>query len=238
MKTSQLAAWPVSLGNAGYIQVVDYDSLVKLASKSGLGLEVGVRAGHHVLKTGEHVTVFAPTRPGKNIVAKIRAAFTIGGLRTPAQDPEQGIRHLVEIATRALSPGTNDPFTALTVIDRLGTALALACGRFAQQRVYRDDRDTVRVIANRTEFSGLLDAAFHPIRQAGGDHPEILIALADLILRLTPSVRNADHSQALARQLDRLTETAALGRITPLDRQDILARITAARQMLATAAVP
>jgi uncharacterized membrane protein len=227
-------AWNISLDVAGYVQVVDYNRLLTLACKKDIIIRADVRAGHHVLRCGNHVKVFAPVDPGRPVVNAIRRAFTIGTSRTPAQDPEQGIRQLVEIATRALSPGTNDPFTALAVIERLGSAIEVAFGRSDQQRVFRDAGGAVRLIVNRADIAGLIDAAFHPIRQAGGSHPAILIALSETILRLAPSVRLTAQCAALTEQIDRLAETMAAARFTESDHRDTRQRIDQARQALAT----
>jgi len=230
------AAWQVSLDKSGYLQVVDYEALKSLACARDILIKVTVRAGHYVLRGGDHVIVHGLSRPDEEVEAKIRAAVTIGGSRTPAQDPEHGIRQLVEIATRALSPGTNDPFTAFAVIDRLGTSLEDAFGRGTQQCIFRDSDGSVRVVADRADDAGLVDAAFHPIRQAGGGHPAILIHLADMIRKLAPAVRTAVQHKALSEQLERLSETVALGAITPHDRADITARIGRARLALSDAA--
>jgi uncharacterized membrane protein len=109
----------LSLGVAGYLQVANYERLVELACEHDLLIEVKVRAGHYVLTRGQHVFVFARAPLEPELENAVRSAFTIGSTRTPAQDPEHGVRQLVEIATRALSPGTNDPFTAKAVLDRL-----------------------------------------------------------------------------------------------------------------------
>lgn len=230
-------AWPLSLDQSGYLQVVDYDALVSLARAQGIVISIAERAGHYLLQGGEHVTVHSPARQSKEVESDIRAAFTIGAGRTPAQDPEHGIRQLVEIATRALSPGINDPFTAIAVIDRLGTSLEVAFARGQQRRIYRDKHGTVRVVADRSDDAGLLDAAFHPIRQAGGGHPAILIHLADMIRKLAPAARTVLHCKALNDQLERLSQTAAIGAFAPQDRADIVARIEKARGDVASAAV-
>jgi uncharacterized membrane protein len=228
--------WPIALQKPGYLQVVDYDRLVALACERNLRIEVAVRAGHHLLRGGAHVIVHAAQEPDDQTADAIRKAFAIGAMRTPAQDPEQGIRELVEIATRALSPGTNDPFTAFAVIDRLGTAFEDVFERAEQRRVFRDKGGVVRLRAVRADVGGLLDAAVHPIRQAGQGHPGLLIQLADMIRKLAPAMRTAPQHRALAAELDRIAETAALGQIAPADRDDVAGRIALARQAVAEAA--
>ncbi len=228
---------PLHLGSVGYLQVVDYGRLVEIACKHDLFIEVHARAGHYVLLSGEHLDVFGRRAPDERVESEIRSAFTVGSSRTPAQDPEHGVRQLVEIATRALSPGTNDPFTAKAVIDRLGAALEVVFARHLQPRVLRDGKGAARVVADRTDIAGLLDASFHPIRQAGADHPAILIRIADVLGDLAASARTPEQKHALLFQLLRLAQTACLGRLAPGDRNDVARRIRAARRAIA-AAVP
>jgi uncharacterized membrane protein len=221
--------WPLSLGRSGYVQVVGYDDLLTLACDHDIRIEVTVRAGHHVLHDGGHVCIYAPEQPSQKLAIAIRAAFTIGEGRTSAQDPEHGIRQLVEIALRALSPGINDPFTAHAVIDELATSLEVSFQRGKQRRVFFDDRGIIRVVADHTDDAGMLAAAFNSIRQAGKAHPAILIHLADIFRKLASSKRTNLQQKALMDQLDRLGESAALLAMSPRDTADLQARIAQAR---------
>ena len=127
------AGW-VSLGRSGYVQTIDHEALVDVARRAGAVLGVTVRAGHFVLSRGEHVEVRSDSAVEERIADAIRAAFVVGPERSPAQDLEYAIRQLVEIALRALSPGINDPFTAVAVVDQLGAALEDVLARPAQPR--------------------------------------------------------------------------------------------------------
>lgn len=231
-------AWPLALGRAGYIQVISYDDLAKLACEADLVIEVTVRAGHHVLTTGDHVIVRATVQPSDELQSSIRDAFTVGTSRTPAQDPEHGIKQLVEIALRALSPGINDPFTAYAVIDQLGASLEGAFQRAEQPRLFRDERGTVRVKANRSNLEGMLEAAFDPIRRAGKTHPGILIHLADAYGKLARASTSADHQTALLGQLEGLADSAKMSPMTQGDSATVLARIDMARQVIEKARFP
>src|SRR3954449_4396969 len=84
-----------------------------------------------------------------------RSAFVIGEERSPAQDLEFGLRQLVEIALRAVSPGINDPYTAVAVIDRVGAALEEIFRRSLPPAVIRDNQGEVRIIAVRSDAQGL-----------------------------------------------------------------------------------
>lgn len=223
------AAGTVSLGRSGYIQVIDYDRLVSVACREDALLQVKVRAGHFVLKGGEHVVVHAARVPDDDAVEAIREAFVVGEERSPAQDLEFGLRQLVEIALRALSPGINDPYTAIAVLDRVGAALEEIFQRSLQPTTLRDRQRAVRVIAQRSDVQGLADAAFDPIRQAGQEIPAVLIRMADVLGQLASGLRPGAAREAVARQLGKLAETAEEARLAPCDRQAVLERIERAR---------
>jgi uncharacterized membrane protein len=222
----------VSLGRSGSIQVIDYDALVAIAAEHDIALDVRVRAGHFVLSQGAHVVVHGGAPPADEIVADIREAFVLGPERSPAQDLEFGVRQLVEIALRALSPGINDPFTAVAVVDRLGAALEEIGRRAPQSAVLRDEDDVLRVIADRSDIGGLVDAAFDAIRQAGSDVPTVLIRMADMLGQLADSLARTDALAALGRHLGKLEETVRAGHFAASDRRDMLERIDGAREAL------
>ena len=226
----------VSLGRSGYIQVIDYDRLVSVACRGSALLQVKVRAGHFVLKGGEHVVAHAARPLGDDTAEAIRDAFVVGKERSPAQDLEFGLRQLVEIALRALSPGINDPYTAVAMVDRIGAALEEIFQCSLLPTVLRDKDGVVRVIAQRSDAQGLADAAFDPIRQAGQDIPAVLIRMADVLGQLASILRPGEAQDAVIQHFAKLAETTEEARLAPCDRRAVLLRIERAR--IATAARP
>lgn len=222
-------AGTVSLDRSGYIQVIDYDGLLSVSCREDLLLQVKVRAGHFVLKGGQHVLVHADRPPSRDVVEAIRGAFVVGEERSPAQDLEYGLRQLVEIALRALSPGINDPYTAIAVVDRLGAALEEIFHRSLLPTVLHDGEGVVRVIAQRSDMRGLTDTAFDPIRQAGQDIPAVLIRMADILGQLASTLHPGEALDSVVQHLGKLAETAKTAQLAPCDRTSILLRIEQAR---------
>lgn len=81
------------------------------------------------------------------------------------QDTRFLIDELVEVGTRALSPGVNDPFTAITCLDWLGTALSEAAQRKLPCPHRVDRHGELRVIAPPLTFAGFVDRGFGQFRQ-------------------------------------------------------------------------
>jgi len=194
-------AYPVSFGQAGYLQVIDYESLCRHAEEHDVLLDVLIRPGHFLLKDSAHVKVHAASEPNEGLIAAVRGCAVIGATRTPTQDLEYSIRELVEIGLRALSPSLNDPFTAIAVIDRLAAALEIASTRSLGRSRYRDRHGTLRVIAQTSDFEGLVDAAFHQLRQSASGNPGVLMELARRLGDLLQVARRDAQRKPLRKHL-------------------------------------
>jgi uncharacterized membrane protein len=90
--------------------------LMTLACEEDLLLRLERRPGHDLIKGRAMVMVWPGHRVTTSLVDRMNAAFVIGNQRAPAQDIEFPIHQLVEIALRALSPGINDPFSAIACV--------------------------------------------------------------------------------------------------------------------------
>jgi uncharacterized membrane protein len=215
----------ISVERSGYVQAVEYSQIVDLAKRNGLFLRVNIRAGHFVIPGNAHVEIFGEKALSADEKCNLLSAIVVGPGRSPAQDLEFSIRQLVEVALRALSPGINDPFTAIAVLDQLGAGLALAMARQLPPTDFFDGEGVLRVSANRFDIHGLAETAFDQIRQSAEGKPDFLIYLADTIRRITKCAATPVAKDALKEQLRRLKETVERGGITPADQEAVAARI-------------
>ena len=193
---------------SGYVQAIDFEALVEAATERRALIELDIRPGHHILKGRDHVRVWPPSALDKDLSEAVTDAILIGPQRTATQDIEFAARQLVEIALRALSPSVNDPFTAIAVIDRLASSIALLMEHGEAPRIWHDTEGGVRLVAATSTFAGLVGLAFNQIRQAAGDHPDVLIRMIDALTRLAAKPGNAEQARVLAEHLDRIVETA------------------------------
>ena len=115
---------------------------------------------------------------------------------------------LVEIAVRSLSPGINDPFTAINCIDHLGAAL----GRLAERRLptaHRcDEEGKLRVVADPVTFPDVLDAAFNQIRQYGRDSVAVIVRLLETFTSIANHLARASDAEALLQHGEMVAEVA------------------------------
>lgn len=130
-KAFEKEADPVVALEDGYLQLIDANALMTLASEGNVLIRLERRPGHYIVKGQALVMVWPGEHVTKTLIDKINATFVIGNQRTAAQDVEFSFQQLVEIAVRALSPGINDPFTAIACLDRLGSGLCCLAQRDA-----------------------------------------------------------------------------------------------------------
>lgn len=155
----------VTATKSGYIQVIDNETLIDAAREHDLVLRLQYQPGDfaHVGRT--LVEAWPPDRCDDEAVGEIREAFGIGARRSAIQDLRFLVDELVEIAARALSPGVNDPFTAITCLDWLGAALSDLAGRKLPAHLRVDGDGALRVIAHPQTFAAFLDRSFGALAQ-------------------------------------------------------------------------
>ena len=221
---------------AGYLLAIDEERLVAEARNLGVVFRMSVRAGDF-LTTGRAVAeAFTAEREPHAVDEPVDAALLIGDSRTSEQDLEFAIDQLVEVAVRALSPGINDPFTAVHCVDWLGEAL----GRIARQPApspYRRDNDgRVRLILDLSTFAGVTDAAFDQVRQYGRDSVSVTARLLEAITCVAQSAQTDEQRRSLLRHAE-MIHCQACNRLTEKhDLESVQERYEAARKSLLTAA--
>lgn len=193
----------------GYVQEIRYEDLADFAAGRQLVLRVDVAAGDYMCRHGWIGRVY-PDGCGDELVQTVRQAVAIGPERTPVQDLEYPVRHLVDIALRALSPGINEANTALVVIDRVRGALARLLESELPSGVFRDAAGTCRVLGHRHTHRQIFAAALHPIRDAAAPQPLVLLSMLQALAKLTEHVRDPRHADLIMEEAQLVVETAGL----------------------------
>ena len=124
-------------------------------------LRVVRRPGQYVVKGEPLVMVWPGEQASDAFASRVNSAFATGDQRTAAQDMEFSVHQLVEIAVRALSPGINDPFTAVVCVDRLGSALSRLAQRDMPSPYRLDEHHRLRVVTVPVSFAEIVDTAFN-----------------------------------------------------------------------------
>jgi len=163
----------------GYLQLVDDAGLIALARRHRMVIHVSSEPGDFVSR-GREIAFLAGIDVPAQAAAACGEAFDLGPTRTMQQDVAFGLRQLVDIGLKAISPAVNDPSTATICIDRLGSLLADIGPRHAGARVLADGT-TVLVVAPQPTFPELVDLAFNQLRQYGRGDLAVSIRMVSAI---------------------------------------------------------
>jgi uncharacterized membrane protein len=221
-------AAPLTLPTGGYVQAIDFDQLVRAAREANGVVGLAMRPGHHGIPGGTYGWISPAAARSEDLQRAFASSMVLGSVRTEYQDLEFSVRQLVEVSLRALSPGVNDPYTALAAIDRLARSIAITMQRGAAKNQWCDQDGVVRVTLPAVTFDGLVDAAWTQIRQVASQHPAILIRLAEKIGQLL-ALATPEQARALLKHLA-LVEAAGRRNIPDVpDLNDLDERIVHAR---------
>lgn len=217
--------------SSGYVQRVDEAALLRIAgkNKSVVRMEKGI--GDFVVEGAPLVSVALPRPPDGETVDTLIQAYDISRYRTQAQDAAFGIRQIVDIALKALSPGINDTTTAVTCVDYLTSVLA----RVSNRRIpsaRRYEAGELRAVAIGPTFESLLAQSFNQIRDSAGGNVAVIERLLESLETLSGMTRSRSRRGALARQAQWLAELAERTIESTHERADISPKLGHVRAVL------
>lgn len=193
---------------SGYLQTLDYTAMVEICEKHELTLEVLLRPGDFVAKNEPMLRAGPKSRLDDDAREALLGTVVIGGKRTDAQDIGFAFSQLVEIAVRALSPGVNDPNTAIACIDHLSAALANVVRQPPPQSEYATEDGDVVVFASTITFSDLLESSFSEIRQNAAGQITVLVRLIEGLMRIAVFVSKDRTRNAIRRHAEMIERAA------------------------------
>ncbi len=171
------------------------------------------------------------TRRIPETIAALQATFSIGRYRTMEQDAAFGIRQIVDVALKALSPGINDTTTAVMCVDYLSAILArLAPRQVPSSRRYEEGE--LRVMAIGPTFASLLDEAFDQIRGSAKGNLAVISRMLDALQTVAGLTASAPRRRALREQVEWIAELAGRTVESAHDRAGIDTQLARVREAI------
>ncbi|MCA9127924.1 MAG: DUF2254 domain-containing protein [Planctomycetales bacterium] len=234
IELSNVSAWSdlvnaksLTSGQSGYLQAIQLQGVVACASERGHRLEISHRAGDfiHAGEVIARVQLSQDEAEGtKDSLENYQSFFLIGTVRTLRQDIEAGVLELVEAGVRALSPGVNDPITAINVIDYVSSFMRDLAGRQWPNPILVDGDGIPVLRVNVTDFRGVLNAGFDQLRQYAGNSVAVNCRLLEGLAAIAISSTQPEDRAAIKRQADMIVRAADRNIFEPEDKRDIRAR--------------
>lgn len=222
----------VAAPTSGFIQAIAGSELARRLQEIDAEVAFRPTVGDHVLRgtpiawVWRHASDDVMTEDRQRDVVE---AVQIGRERSLKQDVAFGLRQLVDVAVRALSPGVNDPNTAVTVILHLTIAYRrlLECG--TGPTVFEDDTGTRRVTVPYARFDEYLFISTQQLSHYGKNDLMIVLRLLRSLGELK-QLADPDHHPVLDRHIEWVLQEAESG--LQLDKEVETARL-AGRDALA-----
>jgi uncharacterized membrane protein len=215
----------------GYIQNLDGEALLRFARehKTIVRMERGI--GDFVVENTPLVSLALEDPPDGELIGALQSAYHIDRHRTLEQDAAFGIRQIVDMALRALSPSTNDTTTAVMCVDYLTAILSRLASRNIPSPHRYEDGD-LRVITNGPTFAKLVVESFDQIRGSAGGNVGIVLRMLGSLQTIASLTASPSRRRVLREQVQCLAELAERTVESSHDRSRIDVRLTSVREAL------
>ncbi len=217
----EAGGFPVRVTRYGYIQYIDLEYLLALASRKDGIIDLRRKTGDFV-GPGDVIGYLWPAdRADARLEARVRQAIHIGKRRSPTTDVGYAVSLLSEMALRAMSPAINDPYTAITCLDYLGKGLSLFARQGETRSRYHDRDGRLRLVLEPVTMDEMVAVAFDQLRHASRDSAPVLLHMLDVIADVARETSFPGHRHILVRQACLIREEARLSNLIDDDRQPI-----------------
>ncbi len=182
----------ISAPSSGFVVDIDTRALLSLAEEHKLFIHVDLAIGEPVVREarlGRILSEQGPPKEAERVAEGVERAVLIGPWREPKQDIALGVRQLVDVALKALSPAVNDPSTAVESVDQLTLLLCELCRLKPSPRVLADSMGRPRVFLRALEPRDYLVLATEQLSRYGAKEPAVVLRLlrlaGEVALRVT-----------------------------------------------------
>jgi len=227
VEREELEGQAVVATGAGYIQVIDWQQLLKIARESGVELQMAVRTGdflHPAVPIG-----YWSDKPAEECDDEVRDCIALGEARTPTQDLHFMIDELVEIGLRALSPGINDPFTAISALHWIGAATAELGQRTLTSPVQKDGGADSPLKPVADDFRHYVARGFGTIRSAVATSPAAASVMFETLEGAATTITDPKRNKVIRDEAEQLMRQARANLLGP-DLEQVEARFALFQQ--------
>ncbi|HLL00585.1 MAG TPA: DUF2254 domain-containing protein [Myxococcaceae bacterium] len=202
----------------GYLQLIDEPRLLSALPPGTQTVRLEVRPGDFLFPGLPLVSIWPRVSLEPRQHERLHAALAVGRERTLQQDVLYGVRQLVDMALKALSPGINDVTTALMVVNELS---AVGCAVMHQSVLGRGwwmhRRAEVTLLTSGFGLGPFLDEAFTEIPRAAASQPRVLARILEVLAQLASLETRKPLLQALVQCGQAVREASGLERLREVD---------------------
>ncbi|MHA7262319.1 DUF2254 domain-containing protein [Arthrobacter sp. TMN-37] len=195
--------------SSGFLTGIDEELALSAATDTGVFISVDAEPGSSLIQGIPCARAWSlqgteiDPRVQKTVQKKLNAALRTGFERTSVQDAGFGLQQLLDVASRALSPGVNDPTTAVHAVGHISSVLCSLVSRHAGPKTLSDEKGTPRVILAFPTFPALLDQAMGQLLAYGMADPRTAERTVQMLREIAWTDSAGRHRGAVRHQLTR-----------------------------------
>jgi len=174
---------PIYSDQIGYVQHINMEKLQEIATNNNFNIILNCIPGIFCSPNKPLAIINLSDNSISNIEKEhLKKAFIIDDSRSFHADPRFGLITLSEIASRALSPGINDPGTAIAIIGSYVRLFTLWIKEKQTDKKVKVKYD--RVMVPEILIGDLFDDAFRPIARDGASNIEVMLRLQKALIAI------------------------------------------------------
>jgi uncharacterized membrane protein len=204
---------------SGYYRSFKEDRILDFASDNDLIIYALIPKGSFILK-GQPFLIISKRINEKKLNEEVFNSFVYHQDEYINENPVYGFKQLSEIAVKALSPGINDPGSAIRVIDFLVLLFEKRMNA-NEEEIYYDKEDKIRLIQAVISFDQMLYNFFGPIRVFGKTNVFIITKLLEGMKNLLYADRDKKYSEIIISHTKKIIEYADKNIYNSNDREKI-----------------
>ena len=233
---SQKNANKVNAVAEGYIQAVNETAILNWATENDAVIRLQYRPGDFAIYGDELMHVWRNehrnTPLDDQALDKLRAGYAMGQDRTAHQNILFLADELVEILARALSPGVNDPFTAINCINWFQSAIKTMMAVTPPSPYRKDENGDIRVISYPVSFERFVSVICDQSRSYIATDKNTVLKMLTALTELAQQAQNTDHKKILKDQISKLQMAALDALEIKLDRDELSAEFNKSNHMI------
>lgn len=197
---------PIFSDQTGYLQGISQESLLGIAIKNDFVINMEVTRGMFVLK---NIPIAKSNKKlDEETIEEVLSCFRFSNQELVRDNYLLGFKHLTEVVVKAMSPGINDPGTAMTAIDFLSELLAIRM-TISDREFLADEDGVQRVFFNTATFEKVIYNILAAIRQYA-KHDVVVVTKLLTMLHYLQSQKGAAevYQQVVKKEIETLLEDA------------------------------
>lgn len=190
MEETRTQALKIGANKSGYIQLVDYRTMIEEAQQDNIIIQFHAKVGDYILMRNDLISYWGP---GSDDIDKEKYCkmITIDYKQTELQDIQMGMHKLAEIAIKSL--GNDDPKTAINTIHQMAELMLTVEDYITFTPYLMDNDEQVRVILLSESFESYIYRGFGFIRHYAGDNHLIITEVVSALGMVAESIDSSKH---------------------------------------------